>query len=98
MVGRMERERSVYLSLRIKTLREEVKALKEERKAGRTALREMTNRRTAEAKALKHRAIYVDGRLEEAQVQIGKVIEDKKAIDAAIKNASTTETNVVEVD
>lgn len=77
-----QRDRTLYIGQRVKELQAEVKALREESRQVRDALRGLTDRQTPEAKALKLRRAYTSQRPEEAKAELARLSAERKAMKA----------------
>lgn len=75
-----QRDRALYIGLRVKELQAEVKALREESRQVREALRGLTDRQTPEAKALKQRRAYTAQRPDEAKAELERLSAERKAM------------------
>jgi uncharacterized membrane protein len=75
-----QRDRALYIGLRVKELHAELKALREDSRRVRDALRGLTDRRTPEAKALKMRRAYTAQRSEEAKAELARLSAERKAM------------------
>jgi hypothetical protein len=82
-----QRDRTLYIALRVKELQAEVKSLREESRKVRDALRGLSDRQTPQAKTLKQRRAYTGQRPEEAKAELARLMAERKAMKGASRAA-----------
>lgn len=80
------RRRSIYLSMRIKALKDEVANLRVEETEVATNLRSSKDKKSAESKQLKSRLIYLRSRPYDARKEIEVAAEEKKKIAGLLRH------------
>jgi hypothetical protein len=78
-----QRDRVLYATVRIRELNAELKALREEGRKLREALRSAADRSTPEAKAMKKRLAYLAVRPGEAKAEAARLAAERKDLKGA---------------